>query len=358
VINGEDDMEQHQQEHEPDKRPRKNGEEKALTPQVIREIIREPGHAIAVDADPVALMEQRARSIGRMRALAIACTLPEHWSDHDGKPYLSSAGAQCAARLCGVKVTSTRDRREEHRDQDGAYYEYVYTATVSLPGDIDSIDGVVGSCTSRDPIVGTGDGKRAIEDVDPGDIRKKAQTNMLQRGITQLLGLREISWATLGQFGITPNGAKVEYKTGAKGGGHQGEEYSFKFGRGKDTPISKLSEEDLGWYLKAAKESLADPKKEKYKRNSQEQIDVIEKELARRKNGAEGATAPAEQPSIWKRLTVLGEQLGFPSEEEIKPIIKKATSKTSAAALTEEDFKKAAGALQEAARSMKSDVNF
>jgi len=331
-------------------------QERAMVPKVVREIA-----APHNDPDPIAIIEARNRAMERLLEYAVTATRPEHWTDQGGKPYLTSAGAQAVARRCGVKVTEVEERKEKHRDQEGDYYEFVYTATFSLPGAIDVIEGVSGSCTSKDPLLGTGGTGKTIADVDPGDIRKKAYTNLLQRGITMLLGLRGLEWSSLKRFNVTPEGAaKIEYKTGGQGGGHQGEEFSFKFGKKKWIPISQLGEEDLGWYLKVSKEDVAstDPKKTKFKANSEKQVKLIEDELARRKNTSAGAAAPVDAPTIWKRLQVLGEQLGFPSEDEIKPIIKKATSKSNASALTEDDFKKAAAALQEAAKSMRDDIDF
>jgi hypothetical protein len=333
-------------------------QERAMVPKVVREIA-----APHNDPDPIAIIEARNRAMERLLEYAVTATRPEHWTDQGGKPYLTSAGAQAVARRCGVKVTDVEERKEKHRDQEGDYYEFVYTATFSLPGAIDVIEGVSGSCTSKDPLLGTGGTGKTIADVDPGDIRKKAYTNLLQRGITMLLGLRGLEWSSLSRFNITADGAtKVEYKTGAKGGGHQGEEFSFKFGKQKGVPISQIKDDDLGWYLKAAKESLADPEKKKYQKNSQEQIDVIEKEFARRKNAAVGGAVAADGPSVWKRIQLRADEYDFPrgdKDSDLIAVVKKATGKTGSKDLVEDDFKKVDAAIAKALHDMgRDDINF
>ncbi len=339
---------------------------RVLTPDVEpREMVHVPAPQPEVigngHIDALQVVEDRARSIGRIRELAIRSTVPEHWTNQGDKPYLTSAGAQAAARICGVKVTNVSVRREEHRDKDGSYYEFVFTGTFSLPGTLDRIEGVEGSCTSRDDLLGTG-GKKTIEEVDPGDVRKKAQTNLLQRGITQILGLRGLEWSTLAKFGITPEGAaKVEYETGAKGGGQKGE-FSFKFGKQKGVPISQLEEKDLGWYLKISKEDAAsdDPKKQKYKANSEKQVKIIEEELARRANEKAGAKgAPANGPSLWTRIQTLANDYEFPrgdKDADLIGFVKSVTGNKPGKDLTEDDFKKIEAAMSaEVARMNEAD---
>jgi hypothetical protein len=326
----------------------------AMVPKVVREMASPHG---ALDPDPIAIIEQRNRAMERLLEYAVCATRPEHWTDQGGKPYLTSAGAQAVARRCGVKVTDVVERKEKHRDQDGDYYEFVYTATFSLPGAFDKIEGVSGSCTSKDPLLGTGT-SRLISEVDPGDIRKKAYTNLLQRGITMLLGLRGLEWSSLKRFNVTPEGAtKVEYQTGARGGGGAGEEFSFKFGKQKSIPISKLSEEDLGWYLKISKEDAAstDPKKSKYKANSEKQVKVIEEELARRKNAASGTTpAPAANVSMRQRIDALARDNNVP-EDMLGPLVKKATGKSKPSDMNEDDVKKIAASFAHVAASNSGD---
>ena len=339
---------QHHEPEEPDDHHEQPEGSQALTPQVVP-----TSPAPHSDADVGEIIEARNRLMSKLLDYAIRATSPEHWSDQGGKPYLDSAGAQAAARRCAVKVRNVSYTREEHTDSAGKYFEFVYRGDFSLPGNYDLLEGVTGSCNSRDPLIGTNFGKREDSEVDPGDIRKKAHTNMMQRGITQLLGIRGLSWKTLAKYGVSADGAlKVEYQTGAKGGGHQGEEFAFKFGRGKGKPLSQLTEEDLGWYLKSGKEDLAKPEKAKYRDNTEKQIKLVEDELARRKNAAAGVGQQSgERVSIWKQIQSLADAMKFKRGEKdaaLISLVKKATSDKPGKDLNDEDLKKVEAALNEA----------
>lgn len=341
--------------HEP--RP---AESKALQPQIVREIIRE-GRS---EADPMAIIEARNKMMVRLRELAIRSTTPSQWCDQGGKPYLMAGGAEAVARMCGIKVTevSNPPRREEHSDKNGPYFEYVYTGTVSLPGDFDRIEGATGSCTSRDSMLGTGGGNKTIEDIDPGDIRKKAQTNLLQRGITQLLGLRNLEWSDLAPFGIFPEGApRVDYKAGAKGGG-QGQTFTFGFGKNcKGKTPAEVSDKDLVWYLEAYTKSLADPEKAKWKDGNERGLKAVQEEIARRKNAASGAAAPTNGPSMWTRIQTLADDYRLNRGEKdatLIALVKNATGSKPGKDLDEKDFELIEMAVSAAVAEAASDIPY
>jgi hypothetical protein len=336
---------------------------KALTATVVgREPVR------ASEPDPMALIESRNKAMERLLEYAVRSTSPEQWVDQGGNPYLTAGGAQAVARRCGVKFTDVEERRETHTDEGGSYYEYVFISTVSLAGAWDRIEGVVGSCTSRDPFIGTGAGK-GLSDVDPGDIRKKAQTNMTQRGITQLLGLRGLSWETLARFGVTPNGAsKVEYKLGAKGGGQSGAGgYVFPFGKdskGKSPSDPSITDKDLAFFLKAFTDNAKDPAKAKYKKSNDEGLAAVNEEIARRANAKSGATPPAKdatQPTMWQRIQTLAADYEFARGEKDADLIaavKKATGDKPGKDLNDDDFKKVEKFISDAVKRSKSDIPY
>lgn len=329
-------------------------EERSATPTVVRELVR------AADPDPMAIIEARNRAMERLLEYAIRSTSPEQWCDQNGKPYLMAGGAEAVARRTGIKFTNVSYEREDHTDELGSYYEYIYTGTVSLPGAYDRIEGIVGSCNSRDSMIGTNGGAKAQSDVDPGDIRKKAQTNMLQRGITQLLGLRNLDWSTLARFGVSPDGAaKVEYKAGAKGGGSSkgaSATFEFKFGRAKGKTLEEVGDQDLNWYLGVFEKDVLDPEKAKYKANTEKGIATIKAELARRANAAAGVApaTDAKKASLWDRICALGQDLGIPAPE-IGPIVKKATGKGNAKELVEADMPAINKALGDTAKAHSGD---
>ena len=327
----------------------------ALAPTIVREI------STSVAPDVMAIIEERNRGMERMVEYAIRSTRPEQWCDQGGQPYLMAGGAQAVARRMGIKTTDVSETREKHQDEGGAFYEYVSRATFSLPGAYDRVEGVIGSCTSRDAFIGTKGAERALSDIDPGDIRKKAWTNMFQRGVTALLGLRGLSWETLAKYGIARDGAaQVEYKHGAKGGGQSGAGgYTFAFGKNKGKAPSELDEKDLGWYAQAFESSLADPARAKFKSSNEKGLAEVKGELARRANVKSGATAPAangQAPTMWQRIQTLAQDYEFPRGEKDADLIaavKKATGNKPGKELTEDDFKKIEAAIAKAAKENK-----
>jgi hypothetical protein len=330
--------------------PEPRAQSRALAPQVVTREVR----VLGAEQDPMSIIEARNRAMERLLEYALRATRPEHWSDQGGVPYLNSAGAQAVARRCGVKVTNVAYTREEHQDEGGKFYEYVYSGTFSLPGAIDVLEGITGSCSSRDPLIGTNGLKKLQMEMDPGDIRKKAYTNLLQRGITQLLGIRGLEWSTLAQYGITPEGAaKIEYKAGAKGGGHgdSGGEFTFAFGKNKGKTPGELSDQDLKWYGDAFTRSLADPEKAKFRAGNEKGLAAVNEEVARRANKSAGAPAADQsKPTIWARIAAFAADRKVPTDPAVLgPIVKKATGKSNAKDLVEEDFAKCQAAIVTAA---------
>ena len=323
--------------------------------------------AVAMPRDPdaeVTYLEKRAHAFDRLLAIAISATGSHHWFDQQGKPYLGAAGSEFVGRKLGVKWAGVQYEQSRFHDDKGEYYEWSVTATFSLPGGLDSIESI-GTCSSRDNFLGTETrAGRELADVDIGNIRKAAYSNMIVNGVTRLLGIRGLTWEQLSKFGINAEGAtKVEYKNGSKGGGAPtggGDGgLTFKFGRCKGKNVLEVGEGDLTYYLALLEKDLADPEKAKFQKNTTAQIAAIKHEQARRVNEKAGAGAkPAAGPTMWSRITTLAADYEFPRGEkdaDLIALVKKATNDKPGKDLNEEDFAKVEAALSEAVQRSKSD---
>lgn len=164
-------------------------------------------------ADALEIIQSRNLLFDRIMAVAIKSTSATDWIDQNGKPYLQGSGAEKVARRFGVKIFDTAIEREDLEDEKGKYYFYTCTGKAAL-SERDVIE-AIGTCSSRDPFFSHG-GKLGTADVDIGNIKKSAYTNFLGNAITRLLGIRNLTWETLANFGVTRNGKlSVAYDKGA-----------------------------------------------------------------------------------------------------------------------------------------------
>lgn len=169
--------------------------------------------AADISADIVAMAERRMATQRKLIQVALKITNPGDWVDQQGKAYLVGSGAEKVARLFGVKVADVSSRKINTEDEKGPFYIYEYTGTFSLPGGVDSIR-AIGTCSSKDKFFAKRGGQLLpLSEVDETNIMKAANTNMYVRGITQLLGLRNLTWEQLEEAGIGKGTvSKVEYK--------------------------------------------------------------------------------------------------------------------------------------------------
>ena len=159
--------------------------------------------------------------VKQIKLLAIKQTNKHDWVDMQGKPYLQSSGAEKIARLFGISWKIIEHKREDKQDDKGAYYIYVYKGEFTMGGK--TIE-VIGTCSQRDRFFGkdknSETGFKAASDVDITNVMKKANTNMINRGITTLLGIRNLTWEEVKQGGVdSSQTTKVTYAQGGAGGG-------------------------------------------------------------------------------------------------------------------------------------------
>lgn len=152
----------------------------------------------------------------KIRMMAVKLTNCNDWEDQKGIPYLKWQGAAKIRSAFGVSYTPPDIRREDCRDEKGAYIMYHAEAMVSWQG---ATIPCVGTGSTRDPFFGKKNGQDIpLSEIDLTDIKKKACTNMLNRGLRDLLGLT-FTWEEIDKIvgGTIKEGArKQDYKEGDK----------------------------------------------------------------------------------------------------------------------------------------------
>lgn len=286
-------------------------------------------------ADPIAAIENRNKMLEVITRAAIASTTASDWVKLGDRPWLTGYGAEKVARRCAVRVTDKHREKTWSEDEIGRYYVWTYSATFRL-GD-DSIE-AEGHCTSRDQFLGTNpvEGeqgfrteKRALSEVDEGNVMQAAYTNMFVNGVCRLLGVRNLTWDMIkGAAGVDAGQvAGVAYDKGGRGGGGRtagvGAEVDepLKFGRGKDRTLRQLSDDDVRWYCGVFEKDLADPDKAKFHASTRKRLAAAQALLAERaapKAGAAaapaaegGAAAPAATGTPWEQVVAHGKRLGY-----------------------------------------------
>ena len=212
--------------------------------------------------------EKRIAAVNKIKILALQVTNAHDWTDQGGRPYLQASGGEKVARLFGISWTISEPLFEA---EEGGHFSYTYTGKFSLSG---ATIEAVGTRSSKDGFFkkyGKADenGEKEIlppSEIDKGDVKKSAYTNLIGNGITRLLGIRNLTWEDLAAAGIRKEGVgKVDYKTGT-GGAKQGviseaqskRLYAIAKGSGKTDDEVKAKLKEYGY------ESSLDIMKEKY----------------------------------------------------------------------------------------------
>lgn len=163
--------------------------------------------------------EKRIEAVNKIKLLALKVTNAHDWTNQGGKPYLQASGGEKVARLFGI---SWRISEPIYESEEGGHYSYTYTGIFSLSGaDIEA----VGTRSSKDGFFKKygpkdSDGKSDTlppSEIDKGDVKKAAYTNLIGNGITRLLGIRNLTWEDLEVVGIKKeNVGRVDYKKAGK----------------------------------------------------------------------------------------------------------------------------------------------
>ena len=178
-----------------------------------------------MDTALVALAEQaekRVEAMNKIKRMALKLTNRHDWVDENGKPYLQASGGEKVARLFGI---SWRISEPLIENLEGGHWLVTYTGEFSLGGvPIDA----VGTRSSKDPFFkkyryeGPEADRKKIElppsEIDRGDVKKAAFSNLLANGITRLLGIRNLTYDELLEYaGIRREDiTSVTFKKGGK----------------------------------------------------------------------------------------------------------------------------------------------
>jgi len=153
--------------------------------------------------------EKRVEAIKRIKKIALAVTNKHDWVDQDGKPYLWVSGAEKVARLFGISWRINEPTLDVEPD---GHYSHIYTGEFSMGAA--TID-AVGTRSSRDPFFSRHKGRDVpLDQIDRQDVRKAAYTNCVGNGIARLIGIRNLTWEEVEEFGGFRRGetAKVSYQ--------------------------------------------------------------------------------------------------------------------------------------------------
>lgn len=291
--------------------------------------------AAGVEIDPLAIMEQRNKMLERVLEYAISATHADQWVNQNGKPWPTAAAAEVMARRCAVRIRDVKSKKIQSSDDRGPFYFYLVEATVSLPGEWDSIE-AMGTCSSRDQFLGTETKEgRPLSDIEEGDILKAAYSNLVVNGVTRLLGVRNLTWERLGQLGIDQAGAtKIEYRQGGKGGGANADTslLTIPFGRNKGKKLSEIEKSDLDWLAKRAEEDVAKNDPKWHAKNLAWQA-AIKTELARRAP----ANSKTPREALFEEIVRLGAGRGL-DLLAVKAILKDKLHRTKPAELEPGDL--------------------
>lgn len=244
--------------------------------------------------DPIEMtlnrIEKRDITFRRILELAVKSTHRGQWVDLGGKPWPTGPAAESIARDFGVSIHIKPEDliREERDDKKGRYYLYRCRGIFRW-ADRELI--AFGFCSSRDQFfsikhVYNDNGQKEklikpIEDIDEPSIAQSAITNCEVNGIMRILGLRNLSWDMLRQFGIDPDKvAKVSYNS-SKDQSQPATSQKLNpttfctFGQDKGMRWEDMPTEKLSWYQSRYQQGLNDPTKQKYFETNQRCLDEI-----------------------------------------------------------------------------------
>jgi uncharacterized protein YdeI (BOF family) len=208
-----------------------------LTPEEIKntELVEKKDAPMVLEDNKTMLSEQYVETAGKQIELrsklimtALKALKPHDFQDFEGKPYLEGEGAaRIMAVVRGFKVGEAKFVIEQIAPH--------YFVDCSIPMEfIGATTVAIGDCSTSDSFFTGRDGKggRFKKYVDQtgseimatrlllGDAKKKARENSISRGVSELLGLKGLSWFDLEQWGFSRSGAgsTVTFKQGSQGG--------------------------------------------------------------------------------------------------------------------------------------------
>ena len=148
--------------------------------------------------------EKRIDAIKKIKEISLKVTNPNDWIDQKGKPYLQSSGSSKVARVFGVSWRIDEPVKETFED---GHFQYTVKGEFSLAGATIETMGVRGSKDGFFSIRYKWDEKAKKKlpydvppnEIDAGDVKKSAITNLLGIGVTTILGIRNMTWGEIAE---------------------------------------------------------------------------------------------------------------------------------------------------------------
>lgn len=190
-----------------------NGERTEVISSGINDEQQREPFAIDQNIDVIiARAEKQVEVLKKVLKIAVSRTNNDDWLDQQGKPYLTASGAEKLMPLFGISLENATYDRKLYQDEEGNYYIYQYKGKFSWTGG--SIE-AIGACSSRDKFFAYDSATKSFKplaQVDETNIMKASYSNMMMNGITRLLGIRNLTWEQLSEFGVTKDKAqRVSY---------------------------------------------------------------------------------------------------------------------------------------------------
>jgi len=145
--------------------------------------------------------DARVLALNKLRLASIHATNNHDWIDQSGNPYLQASGAQKIAPLWGISWQIIQHSKVTGEDS------YIWTTVLRLTDPAGRIVEAIGTRSSKDLLFAKrGDTYLLMSEVDEQSIKKSSSTNAVARGISAMVGLRNITWEELEAHGIKREG--------------------------------------------------------------------------------------------------------------------------------------------------------
>lgn len=178
---------------------------------------RERGGTFITDG-LVKQLQAQVQLIKAYRLALLQLTSEEHWIDQAGRPYLESDGVHLLAACIGVEFSAPEIAEDNHASDPEPWIGYTCRLSASFRGRSVS---EIGYASTRDDFLasaGKGQGLLPLEQVDRGNIQKKAVTNAQSRAFSKVTGLGAVTWEELTRAGVK-QGRRVDYRGSGEGRG-------------------------------------------------------------------------------------------------------------------------------------------
>jgi len=146
--------------------------------------------------------ESRQKALAILMEVAISSTRAADWSDQGGKPYPEQGACSAIIGLVGIHITPPSKEKEYFEDEKGRYYIYFLESEVTVPKFGVGPLPIVGRASSRTEFFAMRNGElRPQSEIDPGDIKAKAYTNLRYRAVKAAVPeIAGMTWERLKQL--------------------------------------------------------------------------------------------------------------------------------------------------------------